>query len=259
MTRQVIQRSLTALLMITVAAACGSDKAESGREIELTPAATDSVLGDQAPVAPAPSTAAPAPATPAPATKAPAASRPTSTAATTRTGTVTAGTTIPLAAAARVCTNTHRVGDTFTALTTADVAGSNGVSIPTGSEMTLELTEVARGDNSADRIKLVFRPVSIVVRGQAITLTADVTQVAKLDAVRIQSNTQQAGKVAAGAAVGAIAGQLLGRDTKSTVAGAAVGAAAGGAVAAAQTDYHGCLPANGAIVVTLTNEIRVRG
>lgn len=252
MIRQAIRRSLTALLILTATVACG-DKAEDGREIELTPAATDSAaLTDQAPA-----TAAPAPAAPAPATKAPAPSRPTSTA--TRTGTITAGTTIPLAAGARVCTNTHRVGDTFTAVTTADVAGSNGVTIPAGSSMTLEITEAARGDNSADRIKLVFRPVSIVVRGQTIPLTASVTQVAKLDAVRIQSNTEQAGKVAAGAAVGAIAGQVLGRDTKSTVAGAAVGAAAGGVVAAAQTDYHGCLPANGAIAVNLTNEIRVRG
>lgn len=252
MTRQTIQRSLTALLIVTATIACGGDKAEDGREIELTPAATDTLLGDQAPA-----TAAPAPAAPAPATKAPAPSRPATVAA--RTGTVTAGTTIPLAAGARICTNTHRVGDTFSAVTTADVAASNGVMIPAGSAMTLELTEVARGDNSADRIKLVFRPVSIVVREQTINLTADVTQVAKLDAVRIQSNTEQAGKVAAGAAVGALAGQLLGRDTKSTVAGAAVGAVAGGAVAAAQTDYHGCLPENGAIAVTLTNEIRVRG
>ncbi len=251
MTRQAIQRSLTALLIFTATVACGGDAAEEGREIELTPAATDSVLGDQAPA-----TAAPAPAAPAPVTKAPAPSRPSSS---VRTGTVTAGSTISLAAAARVCTNTHKVGDRFTALTTADVAGSNGVSIPTGSEMTLEVTEAARGDNSADRIKLVYRPVSISVRGTVIDLTAEVTQVAKLDAVRIQSNTEQAGKVAAGAAVGALAGQLLGRDTKSTVAGAAVGAAAGGVVAAAQTDYHGCLPQNGTFVVTLTNEIRVRG
>lgn len=255
MTRQAIQRSLAALLILSATVACGGEAADASREIELPPAATDSTLGDQAatPAAPA---AAPAPQTPAPATKAPAPTRP---AATTRTGTVTAGTTIPLVAGARICTNTHKVGDRFTALTSADVAASNGVSVPAGSEMTLELTEVARGDNSADRIKLVFRPVALTVRGTSVAVTANVTQVAKLDAVRIQSNTEQAGKVAAGAAVGAIAGQLLGRDTKSTVAGAAVGAAAGGVVAAAQTDYHGCLPQNGAIVVTLTNEIRVRG
>lgn len=254
MTRQVIQRSLTALLILTATIACGGDAAEEGREIELTPAATDSMLGDR-PAA----TAAPTPASPAPATKAPAPSRPTSTAPTIRTGTVTAGTTIALVAGSRVCTNTHKVGDRFTATTSAEVAGSNGASIPLGSEMTLELTEVARGDNSAARVRLVFRPVSINVRGTTINLSADVTQVATLDAVRIQSNTEQAGKVAAGAAVGAIAGQVLGRDTKSTVAGAAVGAVAGGAVAAAQTDYHGCLPANGAIAVRLTDEIRIRG
>lgn len=251
MTRQTIHRSLTALLILTATVACGGDAAEDGREIELTPSATDSLLGDRAPA-----TAAPTPATPAPATRAPAPARPTSTAA--RTGTVTAGTTLLLAAGSRICTNTHKVGDRFTAVTSSDVAGSNGVSIPAGSEMTLEVTESVRGENSADRIKLVFRPVALTVRGTTFDLTAEVTQVAKLDAVRVQSNRTQAEKVAVGAAVGAVAGQVLGRDTKSTVAGAAVGAVAGGAVAAGTTDYNGCLPQNGAIAVRLTNEIRLR-
>ena len=125
--------------------------------------------------------------------------------------------------------------------------------------MTLEVVESARGENSRDRVKLAFKPVSIAVRGNSVTLAADVTQVAALQYERVQSTGTQAGKVAVGAAAGAIAGQVLGRDTKSTVAGAAVGAAAGGVVAAATTDYNGCLPANSALTVTLTEQLTVRG
>jgi hypothetical protein len=48
------------------------------------------------------------------------------------------------------------------------------------------------------------------------------------------------------------------KNTSSTIAGAAIGAAAGGAVAAATPNYTGCLPANGAITVTLTEQLRLR-
>jgi hypothetical protein len=171
------------------------------------------------------------------------------------TGTVASGTTLQLASGARICTNTHKVGDRFTATLTEDVAGSNGAMIPAGSEVTLEVTESVRGENSRDKVKLAFKPVSISFKGEVKMLSADVTRVAALDIVREQTNTTQAGKVATGAAVGAIAGQVLGKNTKSTVAGAAIGAAAGGVVAAAQTDYNGCLPASGAVAVVLTESI----
>jgi hypothetical protein len=252
MSSKAIQRSLTALLLLVAAACGGQPDADASREIELPPAAADSTLGDAAATPPAqPAAPAPAPVTKAPA---PAPTRP----AAARSGVIAAGTALPLAAGARICTNTHAVGDRFTAVTSADVAGSNGAVIPAGSEVTLEVVESARGENSQDKVKLSFRPVSITVRGTAMDLTADVTQVARLEFVRVQSTGTQAGKVAAGAAVGAVAGQLLGRDTKSTVAGAAVGAVAGGAVAAATTDYNGCLAANGAITVALREDLRIR-
>ncbi len=260
MTTNTIRRTVASLALLGFAA-CGGEKAEEGREIELAPADTTAPMSDTpaatpapAPVetpAPAPTKAAPRPSTP------PAVSRPTT--ASSRSGALSAGATIALASGSRVCTNTHKVGDRFTALTTADIAATNGVVIPTGSEVTLEVVESARGENSRDRVKLAFKPVSITVRGATTDLAADVTQVAALEIARVQSTGTQAGKVAAGAAVGAVAGQLLGRDTKSTVAGAAVGAAAGGAVAAATTDYNGCLAANAAFTVTLTSSLTVRG
>lgn len=248
-----IRRPLAALLVFGLLTACGGGDAtdEEGREIELTPTPADAALADE-PVTPPTSTPQTSPATKAPAPA------PRPAAPTIRTGTIAAGTTLQLATGARICTNTHKVGDRFTATLTRDATGSNGASIPMGSEVTLEVTESVRGENSRDKVRLAFRPVAISIRGNVTDLAADVTQVASVEIVREQTNTTQAGKVATGAAVGAVAGQLLGKNTKSTVAGAAIGAAAGGAVAAAQTDYNGCLPASAAIAVALTESITVR-
>jgi len=249
----IIRRSFAALLIVT-AVACGGDKGEDGREIELAPAAGDAAMGDSAMTMP--TTPAPAPARSAPApTRAPAPApvRPGSVSA----GSLSAGAVLNVAAGARVCTNTHKVGDRFAAMTTAEIKGTGAMVIPAGTEVTMEVVESARGNNGTENVRLAFRPVSITIRNSAIPLVADVTQVARLEYARVQTTGVQAGKVATGAAVGAIAGQILGKNTKSTVAGAAIGAAAGGVVAAGTTDYTGCLPANGAIAITLKDQLRV--
>ncbi len=249
----IIRRSFAALLIVT-AVACGGDKGEDGREIELAPAAGDAAMGDSAMTMP--TTPAPAPARSAPApTRAPAPApvRPGSVSA----GSLSAGAVLNVAAGARVCTNTHKVGDRFAAMTTAEIKGTGAMVIPAGTEVTMEVVESARGNNGTENVRLAFRPVSITIRNRAIPLVADVTQVARLEYARVQTTGVQAGKVATGAAVGAIAGQILGKNTKSTVAGAAIGAAAGGVVAAGTTDYTGCLPANGAIAITLKDQLRV--
>lgn len=259
MQRNSIRQSVLALALVALSACGGGESSEAAREIELAPADSGAAMSDTPAQSAAP--AAPAPASTAPARSTPAARTATSTpaAATARTGALSAGATLALASGSRVCTNTHKVGDRFTATTTADVQATNGITIPAGSEVTLEVVESARGQNGRDNVKLAFKPVSISVRGASSNLAADVTRVAALEYDRVQSNTTQAGKVATGAAVGAIAGQVVGRDTKSTVIGAAVGAAAGGAVAAATTDYHGCLAANAALTITLTEQLTVRG
>jgi len=248
-----IKRGLVALAIVAMAA-CGGDAAEDAREIELAPADSGAAMSDTAPT----QAAAPAPAPTPAATKAPARTASSTPArATSRSGALSAGATLALSTGARICTNTHKVGDRFTAVTTADIAATNGVTVPAGSEVTLEIVESARGENSRDKVKLAFKPVAITVRGNTRDLAADVTQVAALEYERVQSTGTQAGKVAAGAAIGAIAGQVLGRDTKSTVAGAAVGAAAGGAVAAGTADYEGCLPANGTITIAISQALTV--
>lgn len=250
----IIRRAIAPLLIVSVFAACGGKDAtdEAARDIELAPQDSGAVMND------APATAAPTPA--APVTKAPTpAPRPAAPApARVSSGTIAAGTSFAVNTGARMCTNTHKAGDTFNATLGADVVGSNGVRIPAGSTVTLSVTESAISKNSKDNWKFAFDVISVTVGAQTYAVEGDVTRVATIEAVRSQSTAQQAGKVATGAAVGAIAGQLLGKNTKSTVIGAAVGAAAGGATAAATTDYEGCLPANGTITIAISKAFTVR-
>lgn len=250
----IIRRAIAPLLIVSVFAACGGKDAtdEAARDIELAPQDTGAVMND------APAKTAPAPA--APVTRAPAPTPRPTTPTPTRvsSGTIAAGTSFAVNTGARMCTNTHKAGDTFNATLGADVVGSNGVRIPAGSTVTLSVTESAISKNSKDNWKFAFDVISVTVGAQTYAVEGDVTRVATIEAVRSQSTAQQAGKVATGAAVGAIAGQLLGKNTKSTVIGAAVGAAAGGATAAATTDYEGCLPANGTITIAISKAFTVR-
>jgi hypothetical protein len=58
--------------------------------------------------------------------------------------------------------------------------------------------------------------------------------------------------------LGAIAGQILGKNTKSTVVGAAAGAAAGAGAAAATANYEGCVADGASIVVNLDAPLQGR-
>jgi hypothetical protein len=217
-----------------------------------------------APAATAPRTTAPARTTPARSTPAPRTTRPPATTASgnvvtatpgtaaRRVGIIPAGSTINLTSGSRVCTNTHRVGQTFTATVANTVTGSNGAAIPAGATATVEITSLSRSENVNDPIDVGLRVRSITFRGTTYPISAT-TASAQVERVRATTTGQTATKIATGAAIGAIAGQILGRDTRSTVTGAAVGAAAGAGAAAATANYDGCLPVGGRITITLNS------
>ena len=73
-----------------------------------------------------------------------------------------------------------------------------------------------------------------------------------------QSTTDKVKKVGEGAAIGAIAGRILGGNTKSTVLGGVIGGAAGAAVAANSEEYNGCLAENGSITIALDKPLSIR-
>ena len=195
------------------------------------------------PVPPKPAEAAPAPAPAAP----PAAPM----------GTVSAGSVLAVHPAVRVCTSTHKVGDRFSATLNESITGSNGATVPAGSNVVLRVVESARSENSKDSIKLAFDAVSLKVGEDTYLVDARVSA-PPVEKVRAQSTTDQVKKVGAGAAIGAILGQVLGKNTKSTVIGGAVGAAAGGAVAAGTADYDGCIPVNAPMTLTLNRPLTVK-
>ena len=171
-------------------------------------------------------------------------------------GMIPAGTALNLRSNSEVCTNTNKVGDKFTATLNESVVGSNGATIPAGSTVTMTVTRLKRSENANDPIVMEFAVNNVEVRGKTYALDANVSH-ADVARVRNQPKSADAKKVIGGAAIGAIAGQILGKNTKSTVIGAAAGAAAGAGAAAATANYEGCVRAGANIVVTLTSSVSV--
>jgi hypothetical protein len=172
-------------------------------------------------------------------------------------GTIPAGSTLNLAANQQVCTNTHKVGDRFTANLTSPVSGSNGAVIPAGATVSLTVTRAKRSENANDPIVMEFQVNSISYGNRTYQLDASVAS-ADVQKVRNQPKSKDAQKVVGGAVAGAIIGQILGKNTKSTVIGAAAGGAAGAAAAAATANFEGCIQSGGAIRITLQDAVQVR-
>ena len=172
-------------------------------------------------------------------------------------GTIAAGSTLNLASNSRVCTNTNRVGQRFTATVSQSVTGSNGATIPAGATATIEITELKRSENVNDNVVMGFRVVSVSFGGRTYPVAAT-TSYAKVDKIRNQPKDKDVQKVIGGAAVGAIIGQVLGKSTKATVIGAAAGGAAGAGAAAATANYEGCVPSGGRITVSLDSPVQVQ-
>ena len=172
-------------------------------------------------------------------------------------GTIATGSEIAFFAGQRVCTNTYQVGDRFTASVAESVQGSNGVAIPAGATAVIEVTALKRSENANDNIAMEFVVRSIAFDGKTYPVTSTVTT-AQVEKVRNGDASNDGKKVATGAIIGAIAGQIFGHKTKSTVIGAATGAAAGAVVAGATGKYDGCVPSGGRIAIKLTQPMVVQ-
>lgn len=205
---------------------------------------------------------------PAPRPQSPAASRPTTTASGNTVtqsakgseaaiGSVPAGTTMNLASNDRICTNTNKPGDRFTADVRDAVVGSNGAVIPAGAKVMLQVSDLKRSGNANQPIEMAFSVLSVTFNGKTYPVDASISHV-DVEKVRNSSTGNDVKKVAAGAVIGAILGQVIGHNTKSTVIGAAGGAAAGTAVAMGTADYEGCVAQGGAIQIKLNNDATIQ-
>lgn len=172
-------------------------------------------------------------------------------------GTVPGGSTLQLSAGQRVCTSTSRVGDRFTATVREAVEGTNGARIPAGATLVLEATQMRRSNNVRERAVIGFTVVSLIVNGVTYPVVAEVTQV-QVEEARSAGEGSGMKKVATGAAIGAIVGQIMGRDTRSTVTGAAAGAVLGAGAAIVTANFDGCVPGGGRVDVRITEPLQVR-
>jgi hypothetical protein len=233
-----------------------SDLALANRDTGSRPSLTDVPANPPPPKSSAtrpPAPAAKTPPRPAPTNNTPVTKAPAGSSM----GTVGAGTVLNLASSSNICTDTHKVGDVVTATTTETITGTNGVSIPAGSTVTLAVERIKRIDNVGDNLVVDMRVVSVRVRGSTYALNGSVTE-KDITKIRDQPKDKDVQKVVGGAVVGAIAGKIIGGSTKATVGGAAAGAAAGVATAAATTNYKGCVNTGSRIVVRLDGPVEIR-
>jgi hypothetical protein len=234
------------------------------KDVPPAEAPTPSTPATTRPRTPAPSRPTTRPTTPAPSTPAP----PTRTASGNTVtpgektgagsvGMIESGATLSLASSSKVCTNTNKVGDRFTATLSEPVNGTNGAVIPAGATAVIEITKLKRSENANDQIEMGFAVKTIAFGGNTYNVDADVTS-ASVDRVRNSTKGNDAKKVAGGAILGAVIGQVVGKDTKGTVIGAAAGAAAGTAAAAATANFEGCVNDGARIVVKLTSPLTIK-
>jgi hypothetical protein len=147
--------------------------------------------------------------------------------------TAPSGTTVEVTIRDSISSRKYSAGHVIGGSVANDVKDERGrVVIPAGSEVALEITKISPsepGDTKGEGT-LELTVTSITVGGTAHDARTVVPSVPHI--MKGRGITKGEGEdVAVGAAVGALAGQLIGKNTKSTVIGGAVGAVGGGAVA----------------------------
>jgi hypothetical protein len=169
--------------------------------------------------------------------------------------TIPAGTTVAMTAGSTICTNTGHVGDTWTAKTSAPIV-AGGARIPRGATVTMKVTQLKRSEHTGDNIIMAFDVESIRWGGKTYPISGNLSGVS-VARVRNEPKSADVKKVLGGAAIGAIAGQVLGKSTKSTVIGAAAGAAVGAGAAATTANYEGCINSGTSMTLTLSQPLQV--
>ncbi len=113
----------------------------------------------------APVTSRPAPVTAPAATPAPAPAPAPPPAPVAKTGSIGPGTTLELASGSRICSNGSADGDKFTTTTVTPVSGSNGISLPVGTQVILSVV------TAKAPIFITAKGVSIDVAGKAVPIS----------------------------------------------------------------------------------------
>ena len=209
----------------------------------------------EAPPAPVTRTPRPTSPEPAPVVRDPSPAPSTEPAAAAGRGIIGVGTRVGMTTDGRTCTSAL-AGDKFTATVSSAVTGSNGVVIPAGATVVLEVTSVERAD-PVEASRIHFHVRAIDVNGEPYPADGEVATLGQMQSVRVSGGNDRT-KVIGGAVAGAVLGQILGKSTKGTVIGAAAGAAAGTAAAKRGQKTEACLPEGSSLQLTLSREIAIR-
>ena len=152
----------------------------------------------------------------------------------------------------------NKAGESFRATVSSDVTDSRGnVVIPAGSIVGLTINQLEPGSEQIrpeGRLSLTVN--SVTVGGELYPLNASLDPVAHTMQGR-GITKDEAARIAAGTAIGAGVGQVIGKNTKSTVIGGAVGAVAGGAVAVRYAYRDVVIAAGTPIAFTLGQALKI--
>lgn len=172
-------------------------------------------------------------------------------AATTRT--LTSGTQIAISIQDALSSRTNKSGETVRATVTGNVSDSRGnVVIPSGSTVTMTIDKLEPASQQVGpEGRLMIDVKSVTINGETRAISATLGAVPH-QLVGRGITTDEAARIAAGTAIGAAAGQIIGKNTKSTVIGGAAGAVAGGAVAAKYAFRDIVISAGTPTTITLT-------
>ncbi|HVZ47212.1 MAG TPA: hypothetical protein VG916_00385 [Gemmatimonadaceae bacterium] len=175
-----------------------------------------------------------------------------------RSATVAASTTIKVTMRDSLNSRVDKPDQHVRATVASDVSDASGrVAIPAGSPVTLAIVKLEPGsDQVRPEGRLELATISVTVDGKTIPLHATIGPIPHHMKGRGLTK-DEAGRVAAGTAVGALIGQAIGKNTRSTVVGGAVGAVAGGAVAVRYAYRDVIVDPGATFTLTLTQPVVV--
>jgi hypothetical protein len=157
-----------------------------------------------------------------------------------------------------ISSRTNTVGQHVNGVVSGDVMDDAGlVVIPSGSPVVLTISELGPALNSGQKDgAIALRATSVTVAGTTYDLGATVGAVPHTLEGRGVTKSAVA-NVAVGTAIGAVVGQAIGKNQKSTIIGGAVGAVAGGARAATVADRDVVVASGTRITLTLTQSLTI--
>lgn len=141
---------------------------------------------------------------------------------------IPAGTEVAIRMIDSIDTEINKTGDTFKASLDAPIVIDGKTVVPTGSDVTVEITESKSAGRMAGRSELRLQAVKLQFQGKSYTLASDV-----YEQTGAGEGKRTATKVGVGAAAGAAIGAIAGGG-KGAAIGAAIGAGGGTAVSAAK-------------------------